>query len=452
MYFCLVLQESYKMVSKELLKEIIVYYQNTIPANLVKRDIQLPLDGKKIISLTGIRRSGKTYLLFDTINRLKQNNIAPEEIIYINFEDERINFKQEELDLILQVCYELYPDTKPNDFWFFFDEIQNIREWEKFMRRIYDTVTKNIFITGSNSFFLSTDIATSLRGRTLTYEVFPYNFNEYLKHLDVNTNYYLPAQKAVIINHFNNYLKNGGFPETTGNEWNKNLDILRNYFYVMLYKDLIERYGISSTAVLKYFIEKLVVNISKPFSINKIYNELRSQGFRLDKNLLYELLIYIENIYLAFRISKFDYSLVKRSASEKKVYFIDNGMVNSLSLVFSSDYGKLLENAVFLYLRSRYGDLFSDKIFFYKSSKNKECDFVLSDGKKIVAAIQVSYTLHDQETFKREIAGLENAVKKFNLKKGIIITAEQELEVKNTGFPVEVIPAYKFFLDNSFDF
>jgi len=434
------------MVSKEVLKEIIVYYQNSVPQNIVKRDVELPLKGKKIISLTGVRRCGKSYLMFDTINRLRSSGVNAESIIYINFEDERLDFAADELDLVLQACFELYPHIEQSGFWFFFDEIQNVSGWEKFLRRIYDTVTTRIFITGSNSGFLSVDIATSLRGRSLTYELFPFSFAEFLKYKRVNTDYYMPVQKAIIVNHFNGYLKMGGFPETFDNTSQENIEMLRNYFYVMLYKDLIDRYKISSVSALRFFIDKLMINVTKPFSVNRIYNELRSQGFKLDKNLLYDLFVYINNIYLAFRLPKFSYSYVKRAASDKKIYFIDNGLVNALSLVFSSDSGKLLENAVFLYLRSKFGSLFSENMFFYKNGNNRECDFIITENKKVTTAIQVSYNINDGNTLKRELAGLESAVKTFKPDKAIIITADQELQISDAGFPVEVIPAYKFFL------
>ncbi len=438
------------MNTKDVLKEIIRYFHASPVAVTTRRDIELPLHLQKVISLIGVRRCGKTFLLYDTINKLISNGVAKETILYINFEDERLQLKTEDLDSILQAWRELYPENEGKEQWFFFDEIQNVDGWEKFIRRIYDTVTQNVFVTGSNSAFLAKEIATSLRGRTLQYEVFPFSFQEYLRHLSISTDYYLPQNKALIINSFNDYLFRGGFPEVTGFQARERSDLLRSYFYVMLYKDLIERYKITSTSVLKYFIEKVADNLTKPFSINKIYNELRSQGFKLDKNLLYEFLEYIENIYLSFKISKYDYSFSKRTNSDKKSYFIDNGLVNTLTISFSADKGKMLENAVFLYLRTNFGDIFNDTIFYHKT--NRECDFVVFDRQKSMAAVQVCYDVSQNDTLKREVEGLQSAMDFYNLAKGYIITNDEDREITANNQTIKIVPAYKLFIDNNLEF
>ncbi|MEA3444805.1 MAG: ATP-binding protein [Bacteroidota bacterium] len=436
------------MTLKDIIKEIITLFHNSPQPHVVERNLELPINLEKIISVIGVRRSGKTYILFDTINKLISKGIAKKNIIYINFEDERLQLTRADLDIVLQAYRELYPDIKDNEVWFFFDEIQNVDAWEKFIRRIYDTCSKHVFISGSNALFLSSDIATSLRGRSISFEVFPYTFDEYLRHQNIHTSFYLPQNKAKILNAFYTFLSEGGFPEVVSLSQRYRLDILRNYFYVMLYKDLIERYSISSANVLKYFIERLATNITKSFSVNKIYNEMRSHGYKMDKNLLYDLLAYIENIYLAFRVSKFDFSFSKRNRSDKKVYFIDNGLVNSLVMNFSDDIGKLLENAVFLFLRHNYGELYSNNIYFHKASK--ECDFLIYDRQKIVSAAQVSHHIDNQNTLNRETEGLKSALISYNLDKGLIITSEQELEISDKDFKIEVIPAYKLFLNKKF--
>jgi len=250
----------------------------------------------------------------------------------------------------------------------------------------------------------------------------------------------------LIINKFNSYLYQGGFPETVDLLYREQAELLRTYFYVMLYKDLIERYKISSVTVLKFFIGKLADNLTKPFSLNKIYNELHSQGFKLDKNSLYELIEYFENIYLSFKTLKFDNSFASRSRADKKAYFIDNGLVNILTNRFSEDKGKLLENAVFLFLRNKYGDLFNDTIFYYKNGK--ECDFVVFDRDKPSYCIQVCYDISQSATKEREIAGLLSALKYFNMETGYIITAEQEENLFIENKQIFIKPAYKIMIDN----
>ncbi len=434
---------------KDTIKQIIIRFQETNFPRTIERNAELPINSNKVISVIGPRRSGKTYLLYDTAKKIIKKGVPKKNILFINFEDERLQLETKDLDLILQAWRELHNGKDLSNHYFFFDEIQNINGWEKFIRRIYDTETQNIYITGSNSNFLATEIATSLRGRSIPYEVFPFSFYEYLNYKGIETNYYSEQNKAKIINQFYNYLQNGGFPETISIEAIRQNDILRTYYYVMLYKDLIERYNIPSAKVIKYFIEKLADNMTKHFSINKIYNDLRSQGLKLNKNSLYDYLGYVENIYLAFSIQKYDYSLAARSKSNKKAYFIDNGLYNILTHNFSQNSGKLLENAVFLFLRSKYGNLYEKNIFYFKGKQ--ECDFVIIDRNKPQYCIQISYDISDDETRKREIKGLIEALNFFDMPEGYIITAENEEEITIDGKHIFVKPAYKIMIDGKLD-
>jgi predicted AAA+ superfamily ATPase len=197
-------------------------------------------------------------------------------------------------------------------------------------------------------------------------------------------------------------------------------------------------------------IEKIAENITNPFSINKIYNQFKSLGYKLDKNILYEINTYVENIYLAFSVSKFDYSIKKRAASYKKVYFIDNGLLNSLITGYSNNYGKLLENAVYLYLRQIYSHNYEQSVFYYKNTK--ECDFILYSNKEVKAAIQVSHSIEEKNTFSRELAGLKQAMETYKLKKGYIITSEQEYTISENDFTIEVLAAYKLLSQKSYTF
>lgn len=433
---------------KEKIKEIITGFHVTTRPALIKRELELPLEMNQVISLIGVRRCGKTYLLFDTINRLIEKNLPVKNILYINFEDERISFDQDTLDLIIQAWHEIHNGQLNFTQYFFFDEIQNVKGWEKFIRRIYDTQTKHIYITGSNSSFLAKEIATSLRGRTIQFEVFPFSFSEFIRYRNIEPDYYNVRNKAVIINNFYDYLVSGGFPDTLSLPEREKSELLRNYYYAMLYKDLIERYNITATVALRRFIEKLADNSTKPFSINKIYNDLRSQGIKLDKNLLYELIIYLENIYLSFKIAKFSYSFASRNRSDKKVYFIDNGLLNVLTHSYSSDHGKLLENIVFVYFRSIYGDIFNDSIFYY--SDNYECDFIITEKGKAKFCVQVCSDLSNNETKAREIRGLTEAMDYFKHKEGFIITADYEDVCQVNEKNIIIMPAWKAMLNKNF--
>lgn len=199
------------MKKKEQLKQIIRDFHLQESFYVIPRELKPPLDTKKIITLIGVRRCGKTSILYEMINTLAQT-IEKTKIFFINFEDERLNLSTDELDLLLQAFMELYPKQNLSECYFFFDEIQNILGWEKFVRRVYDTISKNIYITGSNSKLLSSEIATSLRGRTLSFEVFPLSFKEYLTFKDISIDLYSTKSLAHIKNAFALFLKNGGFP------------------------------------------------------------------------------------------------------------------------------------------------------------------------------------------------------------------------------------------------
>ena len=429
------------MKTKVVIQEVIVDNQNRDFKSVNKRDINLPLNTTKIISLTGVRRSGKTFILLDTIQRLIKNKVDKTKIIHINFEDERLQLNTNDLDLILQSYRELYPENNLSDCYFFFDEIQNIPQWEKFVRRLHENICTNIFITGSNSKMLSSDISTTLRGRNLNFEIFPLTFKEYLEFNDIKTNTNGSKQKSLVINYLKKYIKGGGFPELLNIPKVYTQKVLQEYFYVMLYKDLIERYNISNASTLKYFLNRILVNIGKPTSVNKIFNELKSNGYKVSKNTLYDYLEYSEAIYLNFSLSKFDFSLIKRENSEKKNYFIDNGLINALSFKFSDNYGLLLENAVYLFLRQKY----KDNLYYFKD--NKECDFVVYENETITDLIQVCYNIDDTDTFKREKKSLMYAGEKLNVSEGTILTFDDdEDEIIENGFKIKLIPVYKYFL------
>lgn len=420
---------------KEKLKEIIKdFHKGTLPQTK-RRDIEIPLESQKIITVSGVRRSGKTFILFETMKRLLKTKIPKENILYINFEDERLDFKKETLDLILQAYRELYPDTNLVGCYFFFDEIQNVDGWEKFARRLYDTVTKNIFITGSNSKLLSKEIATSIRGRTITYEVYPLSFREFLDFNGIDVDLYHSKNRAKIANLFEQFLFQGGFIEIV-NTKDKTLQvkILQDYFDTMLYRDLIERFNITNIPALKYFIKRVFENITNPLSVHKIFNELKTQGYKIGKNLLYEFMEASSAIYLFILEKKYARSILKEELGEKKAYVIDNGLLNAVTFKFSADYGKLLENLMFLEFQKN-----GYRTFFYKGKK--ECDFILYDESGEKTAIQACADLSDADTRKREIEGLAEACKNLKIKKGYILTLSQEETITYEGLAVKIEPA-----------
>ena len=424
---------------KTIFKNIIKENQDFEVSNILSRNISnsIPLDINIIVSLIGARRSGKTYILYDLINKIKKRGVSKDKIVFINFEDERINVQQKDLDLIIQAYQEIYTNIDLREVYFFFDEIQNVKGWEKFVRRIFDTKSRKIFITGSNSKLLSTEIATELRGRTVSYSVFPYSYNEFLltqkAPFDLNTQ----AKRSLILNLTEKYMYDGGFPELINFDTRSRYKILQQYFNVMIYRDIVERYKISNPEVLKFFIKKLFASVTSPFSINKIYNDLKSMGYKISNKYLYEYADYCKSVFITQEISRFNFSEIKQIKSDKKAYAIDTGLLSAIDFKVSKNNGKLFENmTVMEFLK------LEKEVFYFKDKY--ECDLIVKD-KEELNAVQISYNLSDSETKERELRGLKNACNYLKIDKGTIITFDEEAVMNYKGIEVQILPFYKFF-------
>lgn len=421
---------------KELFKSIIKDFHSREIPQVFHRNINIPINSGKIITLIGARRTGKTYLFYQIMNEL-QTSIGKENLVYINFEDERLSLSSKELTKIIDAYYELYPLSK-NSTYFFFDEIQNIDGWEKFVRRIYDTISKNIFITGSSSKLLSKEIATSLRGRTVSFEVFPFSFSEFLSYKGIDfEDQYSTKNKALIINNYDEYLMYGSFPETINLRDDLRRKTLQSYFDVMLYRDLIERYDLKNPAALKYFIKKAISNTGNKISVNKLYNELKSQGIKTSKDAVYGFIIQAHDSYILFPVNYYSESVSIQVVNEKKLYCIDNGLANTVSFKFSEDRGRMLENIIFLNLRRH-----NEGIFYHKGKG--ECDFVVQDRNNY-HVIQVTKELNSTNQ-EREINGLIEAMDRFNLKEGHIITEEFSNTIDVGDKKIFIEPVWKWLL------
>ena len=429
---------------KDVLKTLILEFHERELPKVIPRKMNIPTNSGKIISLVGVRRSGKTYLMFQTIQTLLAK-LPKHHIVYLNFEDERIEIKAKDMQLILDAYQELYPKVSLSEVYFFFDEIQNVIGWEKFIRRIYDSYSQNIFITGSNSKLLSSEMATALRGRTLRYEVYPLTFAEFtrFRNFKVEARDFYSRKKIRILKQlFAEYLYFGGFPEVVLTEdTSLKLKILQEYTDVMIFRDLIERYQIHKTGVLKYFIKRIIENIGKPLSIHKIFSELKSQGYKLSKDTLYRYLDYLEAIYLTLLVNKYSSSVLKSELSLKKGYIVDTGIINALTYSYKNNYGALLENAF-----AKEAIASGNKLYYFKeNTKGSECDFIVMKEDKMIP-IQVSYTTSDKETLRREILGVTKAMQAVKTDRGLIITFEEECIIQQGKYKIEIMPAYKYFL------
>jgi predicted AAA+ superfamily ATPase len=383
---------------KTTLKRIIVdFHQNFLPV-FRRRELVVPLNLDKIITIIGPRRAGKTYYLYQIMGELEKRGIARHQMLYLNFEDERLVLDGDN-DLIFDAYRELYPNQDLSQVYVFFDEIQELQDWEKFVRRVADTLSRHVFLTGSNAKLLSREIATSLRGRSLAYEILPLSFKEYLSFLDIPSDNLVSSQnRALIGNAFERYCLWGGFPEVIGIEERFKAQVLQEYFNVMLYRDLVERYEIRDVAILKYLLKRLIGSFTKEFSVNKLYNDLKSRGFSIGKDTLYRMMEEIFAIYMLASIERYDPAVIRREMSNKKVYLYDNGFAAAMHYSFSEDRGKRMENVVFRHLRAQ-----TEDIFFARNGW--ECDFAVFPPGRSAQLLQVTDRLNS-DNIGRELKGL----------------------------------------------
>lgn len=426
------------MTKKELLKTLIRDFQlREIPA-LKPRKLEIPLHLNKVITLMGVRRSGKSSILLQAIDTLRKT-VPREQIVYLNFEDERLDLAADELDLIVQAYRELYPEQDLSQCYFFFDEIQNLPKWELFIRRLDDSISRHLFITGSNSKLLGSEIATALRGRTLRYEVFPLSFAEYLGFQGIATDWHASHSRALINRAFGQFLTQGGFPEVALlDDESVRRKLLTEYFDVMIYRDLIERYQERNVQALRFFLRRCIEGVTSPLSVAKVHNELKSAGFRIGKDTLHNYLEQANAIYLLMVAYKYDPSLVRRELGDKKAYIVDNGLISALSWRAGQDKGKLLENLVAMELRKQ-----GLELLFVKGTQ--ECDFVVQQPNGAWLPIQVCYEMGDPATRAREVAGLVAACRFCDTQTGIILTMDEEAEWQESEITISVLPVWKYF-------
>ena len=425
-------------MQKDIFKRLIADSQERDLSQVMDRDIEIPFDSGKIISLIGVRRSGKTHLLYSIIGKLRKT-VGPQNIVYINFEDDRLfPLDLKDLDTLLDAYYELYPGKKSEKVYFFFDEIQNVQNWEKFVRRIYDTENCAIFLTGSSAKLLSREIATALRGRTLSYEVFPLSFREFLRFKGIDVESRSSKARAMIQNAFTDYLTRGGFPELIHYDQAIFIKTLQEYIDLIVYRDIIERFGVSNTFLLRRLVKFCFTNISTLVSLNKLYNDFKSQGLKLSRNTVYEYISHIEDAFALFTVPVYAQSMREQWRNPRKIYAGDVGFKTAMDYPFALDRGRVFENIVYLELRRK-----AERISYLKD--RQEVDFYYSrDGKERL--LNVCYDMALPTTRDRERRGLIEAMKNLALRESQIVTAETSEIIETEAGRITVLPLWEWLL------
>lgn len=417
------------MLSKDVLRQIVIQQkkEQSCPKETVPRDIIDEIlhwsDDPRILVLSGLRRSGKSTILQQLMKHLSP-------FCYVNFENERfLDFRAQDFEDLHEILIENYGNPK----FYFFDEIQNIEKFETFVRRLQDQ-DKHIIITGSNASLLSKEFGTRLTGRYKSFEVYPFSFIEFLRfhHIQPEKDWpYITEKKVSLVRLFNEYLLNGGMPEFLKN---KDIDYIRTVYENILYRDIIARYSIKQQKIFKELVNMLATNSSSSFTYNSLKKSLGLSNAITVK----EYISYLQNSYLFFELQKFDYSLKKQLNAPKKIYIVDPVFHRFCGMTISPDKGHLLENLVFIELKRR------KKEVYYFSKKN-QCDFVLKEETKINEVIQVCYEL-DKNNRERELDGLLEAMNTFKLSRGLLLTKEQEEDIKVENKTIRVFPVWKWLL------
>ncbi len=436
MWYILTVNEDNKtMFTKSILKEVVLEKWQEMQGldegvpRLVLADIGSHRRLSHAVVVSGMRRAGKSTLLAQVARKYYK----VKDYYYFNFEDERfINFKGEDLNHLFEALVELFGERQV----FFFDEIQNVPNWEVFVRRMISKKYK-FYITGSNASLLSKELATRLTGRNVVTELYPFSFKEFLsfKGIDVEANaLLLTLERAKLKRNFQLFLREGGIPE-----YHKYLDpvILKTIYENIIYRDIVARHEIKDVRALRELSLYYLTNVGSLFT----YNKLKKMLGLGSENTVKSYTGFLQDSYLMFELPRFSYSLRQQIMNPKKIYCIDNGIIAAVAFQFSKNRGKYLENLVYVELKRRGGEL-----YYYDTVDGQEVDFLIKNGIKQKQLIQVTESLSDVNVRKREVGSLEKSMKELKIKKGMILTEDETETIKIGAGIIDVKPIYQWLL------
>jgi uncharacterized protein len=440
-------------MKKQIFMELIRDFETHKLPELIRREriIKVPT-ANKAIAFIGPRRSGKTFLCYDIIGGLLDEGVPRERILYINLEDDRLfPLELPDLDGLLRTYFELHPENTSKRVHLFLDEVQVVDGWERFVRRILDSENIQVYLTGSSSKMLSSEIATTMRGRSISFLILPFSFREFLVAKGFHTEAHMPsAKKAQLLSHLSDFARSGGFPEIVL-ERDPDLvtRLLGDYREVMLFRDIVERFNVKNSGILKSLFHTMISSTSSAFSINKFHNTLKSRGQNIGKNTIYDYAGYLEDTYAILLIRSFDYSLRKREQSLPKPYPIDPGFLRLQGPMVSDNAGVAMETIVAVELLRLCAEKPTLDFHYWKGTYQREVDFVITRDTDVSALVQVCYDLEDEDTEGREVRSLLNAGKALSCDNMFILSWDEERTVEVSGKEIHVLPVWKWLLDPS---
>lgn len=450
----------------ETIKSIILDFQEMHLETGIPRRLRIKTVRGKAAVCIGVRRGGKSTYLFQEIQSLLDGGVPRQNILYMNFFDDRLHsLTKDNLGLILDAYYSIYPEKKNAEtVYCFFDEIQAALGWEPFVDRLMRTEKCVVYLTGSSARMLSKEIATQMRGRALSWELFPFSFREFLdtrggafssafsndfdavysrKLEGIESDSTLSTKKQLLVRKaFDDYWETGGFPEVAGLDRHLRIKIHQEYFHTILFRDLVERHDVSHPKAVTDLAHRLVDNTASQFSINRLTGYLKLLGHKVPKSAVSDYLEWFEDAYFLFTVRIFDASIARRDTNPKKVYCIDHALVTSVTSGILVNSGHLLENLVFVALRRLYS-----VIFYYKTRTGREVDFIVPVQDRSRMLVQVCESLADPQTRKREIRALSEAMSEQGLMEGTIVTRNEDEQMVVESGTIKVVPAWRFLLD-----
>lgn len=430
----------------DIIARIVADFEDRLIPDPTPRRLVLPDHPGKIDAVIGMRRTGKTWLMFERIRTLEKQGIPRSRILYVNFEDERLPpLDADALHLFPEALYRRHPEVLDQERYFFFDEIQNVPGWERFVRRLIDERGVWIMVTGSSARLLGREVATSLRGRSLATELLPFSFAEALVHqgVDLPRRWPPPAKGRALLSHLlGRYLTTGGFPEVQGVADPLRVRILQDYVQVVVLRDVAERHGISNLVALRQLVRRLTAATGGRFSINKLYNDFRSQGIAVSKDALHAYVDHLEDAYLLFTVPIHTQSEAVRNVHPRTCYLVDPGLATASSYRASEDLGHLLENTVYLELRRR-----GHEIAYVQTKSGYEVDFLATPLVGSPLLVQVCADLSEPATRARELRALSEAMREQDTTEGLIVTMDERDDLVLPEGRVRVTPAWQWLLE-----
>ncbi len=441
MYICLLSINSTTMALIENLRTILLDNQETSLFTGQARHAQWQNLSNKATICIGVRRCGKSTLLNQKIEEKKALGLA-ENILSLNFFDDRLTeLRTGNLQLILDAYYAIYPHKKGEKIFCFFDELQECQNWEAFVDRILRSENAEVYITGSSAKLLATEIATQMRGRSLTFELFPFSFTEYLEFKNIAYKKLTSQAQYRIQHEFNAYFNCGGFPEVSNVDEKLRIKIHQEYYKTIVHRDIIERFDSLHPKATMQIAYRLLSSVSSLYSLNRITDYLKSLGYKVSKDFVSNCIGWLEDAFFLFSVKKYDKSVSKQNLNAKKIYCIDHALVTSVTNLLNEKQGYLLENMVFGHLRRK-----TENIYYYKTAQGNEVDFLWFDSNQKPNLVQVSWDVNDEQTRKREIRALVQAMDEAGLNTSVVVSNDHSEIIKYDGKEIHIIPAWKYFL------